>query len=130
MMTKLVAIFYANIILFQSFDVSLEDASKWSALLEHAAYHHEAYGDSFVDFISEHYGEASVQHEGAHSEHESLPFKNSEHNSCHVNSSFTLQSFDFINNYKSIGEIPFNYCYKESISLFEKPSVFQPPKSA
>lgn len=129
-MTKLVAILYANIILFQSFDVSLADASKWSALLEHAAYHQQAYGDSFVDFISEHYGEASVQHEGAHSEHESLPFKSNDHHSCHVNNSFTLQTFDFINYYKPIVEVPFNFCYKEPVSLFEKPSVFQPPKFA
>lgn len=129
-MLKLVAIFYATLILFQSLNISFEEASKISALIDHACYHQEAYGDSFSDFISELYGEAAVHHESDHSGHENLPFKH-DHQSCtHYNSSFTIQTFDFItNNYSSI-EIPFNFFYEDSTSLFEKPSVFQPPKSA
>ncbi|WP_027127431.1 hypothetical protein [Gelidibacter mesophilus] len=129
-MSKLVAIFYTVLILFQSLNISFEDASKFSALMDHASYHQETYGDSFFDFLSEHYGEASVQHESDHSEHENLPFKHEHQSCCHLNTSFTLHSIEFINSSDAFIEIPLNFHYKESISLFEKPSVFQPPKSA
>ncbi|MBA6151653.1 hypothetical protein [Gelidibacter maritimus] len=129
-MSKLVAIFYTVLILFQSLNISFEDVSKFSALMEHASYHQETYGDSFFDFLSEHYGEASVAHENEHSEHENLPFKHNDQNCCHINTSFTLQNTEFIDSYEAFIEIPLNFHYKESFSLFEKPSVFQPPKFA
>ena len=129
-MSKLLAIFYANLILFQSFNISFEDVSKLSALIEHATYHQNTYGDSFFDFLSEHYGDASVQHESEHSEHHDLPFKHNHQSCAHLNSSFTLQNFDFIPTHHTFIEIPFNFHYKESTSLFEKPTVFQPPKLA
>ena len=104
--------------------------SKLSALMEHASYHQETYGDSFLDFLSEHYGNASIEHENEHSEHDDLPFKHDHKTCCHVNTSFTIQNFEFVTSYTSFVEIPFNFFYKESTSLFEKPAVFQPPKFA
>ena len=129
-MSKLIAILYASLILFQSLNISLEDVSKFNTLLDHASYHQETYGDSFFDFLSEHYGGASVQHQDEHSEHKNLPFKHDHKSCCHVNISFPLQNFDFVASYASFVEIPFNFFYEESTSLFEKPSVFQPPKFA
>jgi hypothetical protein len=127
-MTNLVAIFYATLILFQTLNISFENVSKFSALIDHASFHKETYGDSFSDFLSEHYGEAAVLHESEHTDHENLPFKN-DHQSCtHFSSSFIIQTFDFITNNDLLFKIPFNFFYKESISLFDKPSVFQPPK--
>lgn len=128
-MHKLVAIIYSVLILIQSFNFGFEDFSKLSALLAHAEYHQETYGDSFFDFISEHYGDAKFQHENEHKEHEDLPFKH--HQSCaHTTLSFTLPDVNFTLKYQTFIEIPCNFFYKESISLFEKPSVFQPPKFA
>lgn len=129
-MSKLIAILYASLVLFQSLNINYEDVLKLSVLMEHASYHQKTYGDSFFDFLSEHYGEASVQHENDHSEHENLPFKNNHKTCCHANTSFTLQTFDFVKSYTAFFEIPFNFFYEESTSLFEKPSVFQPPKLA
>ena len=129
-MSNLIAIVYASLILFQSLNISFEDVSKFSALLDHASYHQETYGDSFFDFLSEHYGDASAQHEDEHLEHDNLPFKHDHKSCCHVNISFTLQNFDFVASHTSFVEIPFNFFYEESTSLFEKPSVFQPPKFA
>ena len=129
-MSKLVAILYASLILFQSLNISFEDVSKFSVLLEHASYHKEAYGDSFFDFLSEHYGEASLGYGIDHSEHEDLPFKHDSKTCCHVNTSFTLQTFDFVRSCTAFIEIPFNFFYKESTSSFVKPSVFQPPRFA
>lgn len=129
-MSKLIAIVYASLILFQSLNISFEDVSKFSALFEHASYHQETYGDSFMDFLSEHYGNASVQHENEHSEHENLPFKHDSKTCCHVNTSFTIQNCDFVASHASFVEIPLNFFYEESTSLFVKSSVFQPPQFA
>ena len=127
-MSKLLAIFYATLILFQSLNTSFEDVSKLSALFEHASFHQETYGDSFFDFLSEHYGEASVQHEYQHSDHDDLPFKHNHQSCVHANLTFTLQATNFTLDYPPFIEIPCNFHYKESTSLFEKPSIFQPPK--
>lgn len=129
-MSKLIAILYASLILFQSLNISFEDVSKFRVLLDHASYHKEAYGDSFFDFLSEHYGEAAVGHENDHSEHDDLPFKHDGKTCCHLNSSFTLQSFEFTKAPTSFVEIPFNFFYEESSSSFVKPGVFQPPRLA
>ncbi len=129
-MSKYLAIFYATLILFQSLNMSFEDVSKISALFEHASFHQETYGDSFFDFLSEHYGKASVQHENEHSDHDDLPFKHNHQTCVHANASFTFQATDFTIDYQLFIEIPFNFFYKESTSLFEKPFVFQPPKLA
>lgn len=129
-MHKLVAITYSFLILIQSFNFSFEDFSKLSVLLEHAQFHQENYGDSFLDFISEHYGESKFAHGNNHEEHEDLPFKQHHQTCSHNNASFTLPILNFNLEYLPFIEIPCNFFYKESKSLFEKPSVFQPPKFA
>ncbi len=129
-MSKLVAISYSFLILLQSFNINFEDISKFKVLLEHANYHAETYGDSFVDFISEHYGEAKYQHNNEHKEHKDLPFNDSQHIFSHINTAFTLTTINFRFKPSISIEVPFNFFYSESISLFEKPSVFQPPKLA
>lgn len=126
-MPKLVAITYSVLILLQSLNFSFEDFSKLSLLFEHAEYHQKNYGDSFIDFLAEHYGNDKFQHENDHGDHEDLPFKH--HQTCsHTNISFTLPNVNFTLDYQPFVEIPCNFFYKESQSLFEKPSVFQPPK--
>lgn len=63
-----------SLILLQSLDIGLEDISKINVLLKHAQFHQEKYGDSFVDFLTEHYG--SNEHvSDQHKEHKDLPFK-------------------------------------------------------
>ena len=128
-MSKLVVIFYSCLILFQSFNINIEDFSKFSVLIEHANYHKEMYGDTFLEFLSEHYGEQKTSHPNNHKEHEDLPFKNHHHMLCHINTVFILTPYiTYHINYQSHQDIPLDFFYKESVSLFEKPSVFQPPK--
>ncbi len=130
-MCKLVAIFYSFLILVQSFNINAEDLSKLSVLVEHAKFHKDMYGDSFFDFLSEHYGDQKISHPDNHKEHEDLPFKNHQHMLCLVNSVFILTpELLFQLEHQSFKNIPLNFFYKESTSLFEKPSVFQPPKQA
>lgn len=130
-MSKLIVVFYSFLILIQSFNINIEDISKFSALLEHAKYHKEVYGDTFLNFISEHYGEQMASHEDKHKEHENLPFKDDHHIFTHINTAFTLFSTStFTVHCQTFTEVPLNFFYSEHFSLFEKPSVFQPPKLA
>ena len=129
-MSKLFAITFSFLILFQSFNIGLEDLSRINVLLEHAQYHQETYGDSFFEFIAEHYVDKTYHPDSEHSEHDRLPFQ--DHNKACVNANavFTLNTVDYNLICVPFAQIPFNFFYKDSISLSEKPSVFQPPKLA
>ncbi len=129
-MSKLFAILFSSLILVQSLSISFEDFSKLNVLLEHAKFHQETYGDSFFEFLAEHYGENIIQHGIDHEEHEELPFKH-QRDCTHIAFDFTANPrFNLDSNQQSFIQIPFNFFYKESSSLFEKPSIFQPPKLA
>lgn len=129
-MTKLFSILFANLILFQSFNIGFDDISKFNTLLDHASFHQEQYGDGFFEFLAEHYGEEFKNHSNEHKEHENLPFKHDQQ-TCHHSpniffshfTGFELRTYAYIDSGKT-------FFYKESYSLFEKPSVFQPPRLA
>ena len=129
-MSKILAITYSLLILLQSFNINLEDISKFSALLEHAEFHEEMYGDTFFEFLAEHYGDARDSHDNDHEEHEDLPFKDSHHMCTHINTSFIGLANNFEINYQEFIEIPFNFHYNETITDAVKTSIFQPPRAA
>jgi hypothetical protein len=126
-MSRLIAILYSVFILIQSFNINFEDISKFKILLNHVNYHAETYGDSFVDFLSEHYGNTKLQDSKDHKEHNDLPFKDCKLHS-HIITSYTLNTISYDIGYINFIEIPIHFLYKESTSLFEKLSVFQPPQ--
>ena len=126
-MVKLFSILFSTLILFQSFNLQLEDYSKISALFEHAQFHNQNYGDSFIDFVVEHYNTSYVDSDKQHKEHENLPFKEESNSKSQVNNfTVNLGSYTFSNN--AIRKIPLNFFYKASYSTLEKPNIFQPPK--
>lgn len=129
-MMKLIAILLSNLILLQSLNIGLESFTKVKVLLEHAAYHQEEHGDSFVDFLIEHYGEKDLLAITIHEEHKDLPFKNSSLKFNHLISDFNFSIILFELKDKVVLNTKSNYYYQESYSLFEKVSVFQPPKHA
>ncbi|MBJ6369232.1 hypothetical protein [Snuella sedimenti] len=127
-MTKLTSILCSCLILVQSLNISLEDFSKLDVLLELATFHAENYGCTFLDFLEENYGDEKCSHTDNHHEHDDLPFKH-DHKSCHhIAISFTINSANFDISYAEFVEIPCNFFYKDSYSLFERPSIFQPPR--
>lgn len=129
-MQKIFAIAFSLLVLFQSINISSDDVSKVSTLFEHAEYHQETYGDTFFQFLAEHYGDTKIVHKNDHEEHDDLPFKHHHQTCAHATVAFTFETLEFDLNYEPFVEIPFNFFYKESISSFEKLSVFQPPKHA
>lgn len=129
-MSKLIAFTYSFLILIQSFNINLEDFSKFSVLLKHAEFHKEKYGDTFFEFLAEHYGDSKVNHEDDHEEHKDLPFKDAQHMLTHTNTSFISITNNFDFQYQEFIEIPFNFHYEDTFTNFEKSSIFQPPKHA
>ena len=126
-MAKLFSILFSTLILFQSFNLQLEDYSKISALFEHAQFHNDNYGDSFIDFVFEHYNATCFDSNKQHKEHKNLPFKEGSNSKSQVNSfTLNLESYTFNNN--AFIETSLNFFYKASYSTLEKPNVFQPPK--
>ena len=97
-MAKLISILFSILILFQSFNLQLEDYSKISALFEHAQFHDDNYGDSIIDFVVQHYNTSYFDSDKQHKEHKNLPFKN-ERSSKNQVTSFTLNldSYTFNN---------------------------------
>lgn len=129
-MQKIVSISFSFLILFQSFNISFEDFSRFGVLLEHAKYHQEQYGDSFFEFISEHYVDSTYHPISNHKEHEDLPFKDHHPSSAHSAVVFTITTQDYEIVHNLFMEIPITFYYSDSFSLFEKAAVFQPPKFA
>ena len=128
-MPKLTSILLAHLILFQSLNVNLKSFSKLTVLLEHAQFHQEKYGDTFLEFLYEHYGNTEFKLT-KHKEHKDLPFKQDSQNHNHLPTIFAFNTLLFELKHNIKIQIQQNYFYKESYSLFEKPSVFQPPKFA
>ncbi|WP_282123224.1 hypothetical protein [Algibacter mikhailovii] len=129
-MSKALAILYSVLILVQSFNINTEDFSKLDVLIEHAKFHKEVYGDSFLEFLIEHYGEQVTTDYNEHEEHDDLPFKNHQQMQCSINVAFILNAYPLYQCHAfGFQEVPLNFHYKESSSIFEKPSVFQPPKT-
>lgn len=128
-MTKLIVILLSNLILLQSLNIGLETFSKINVLIEHAQFHQETYGDTFTDFLIEHYGDKEIITK-KHKEHGDLPFKQDCVNHNHLPSVFTLNTQIFELKETLAIQIQQNYFYKESFSLVEKSSIFQPPKHA
>jgi hypothetical protein len=125
---KTIAIILTNLVLLQSLHIDFKDISNTSVLLNHAKLHQEKYGDSFVDFIYEHYIEREIPADKQHQEHQDLPFKQGVSHFNHLVPALELNShqFELKTPKKSFSKPCF--FYEESESNFEKPGIFQPPK--
>lgn len=132
-MNKVIAFSFSLLILIQSFNIGLEDFSKFNALMEHANYHKEKYGDNFLEFLAEHYGDEQEAHQDEHKEHKEhkdLPFKDAQHICSHINTPFINFTIAFELKQQEYITIPFNFHYEETFTSFENSSFFHPPKYA
>jgi len=132
-MTKLFSIATSLLILFQSFNVHIDDLVELDELIEHAQFHAEEYGDNFFIFVSKHYGELKAEHNKQHQEekeqHEQLPFQNQ----CQspslyafvLNTPLETDSVLEIGVYNST-----NYFYQASYHSLAQEGLFQPPRQA
>lgn len=132
-MTKFISIVVSSLILFQSFNIHINDLVELDELIEHAQFHAEEYGDSFWVFLSKHYGELKAEHNQKHKEeqkdHEELPFQNH----CY---SLSLSAFVIndpalhTSHVEIIGLDSKNFHYADSYSPLLGDGLFQPPRYA
>lgn len=133
-MNKIVTIGISLLILLQSVNIHFKDLVELGQLVEHYQFHNKEYGDSFMVFVSKHYGELKTSHNQKHQEeqqeHEKLPFQHQ--TQCAAQSLvFVLEPSNFID---SRSEVPVatkgNFHYQMSYSLVWGDGPFQPPKHA
>jgi hypothetical protein len=118
--------------LFQSMNIHLEDMVSIKEFFEHAQLHKQNHNDSFLTFISKHYGDLKEIHKKEHQEEE----KNHEHSPINHNCSSQLPvdlAFEVyqihIPKISLEIESQSNFYYKDLFSTFEKEKIFQPPRS-
>lgn len=129
-MIKIIAILLSNLVLLQSLHIDLKDINKVNVLLSHAQFHQEQYGDSFLDFLYEHYIDQEITKTQNHKEHQDLPFKQGINHFNHLVSILEINPTNFELKHSNHFFSKKIFFYKESHTNFEKPSVFQPPKLA
>jgi len=125
-MSRLLSIFLSVLVFSQSSNFGVEDFYKLDVLLKHAKYHQIQYGDNFFEFLAEHYGLEKQKQQPDHKDHKNLPFK---HLDCsHISSFIPLQFECSVIKKPEICLGKPIFFYKELGSLFEKVSIFQPPR--
>lgn len=127
-MKKILSIAFSILILFQGLTINASDLYKLNTLIEHASFHKKAHGDSFVEFLEEHYINSTFHNQDNHQEHQDLPFKSHKENCQNTSTSFTFNILNYSFENKGLVKNLFNFFYTENITIFEKPLVFQPPK--
>lgn len=132
-MAKMCSLLLSTLLLLQSMNLDMLDMLQLNDFVEHAMFHSEKYGDTFLVFLSKHYGALEEAHKKAHQEerqeHEELPFN---HQACnHAVAPFVLfgKPIPALQSSLPAGTRS-NFYYQESYSTFEKFEIFQPPRNA
>jgi len=130
-MVKILSILLSALVLMQSVSLEVKDIAHLGDFMEHARFHAEKYGDSFLVFLSKHYGELQEDHNASHGEerkqHEELPFH---HHSCQ----HSMADFVFLPRFSasikgfSTSDDSAIFPYQETYASFEKFDIFQPPR--
>jgi len=132
-MSKLLSIPLSILILFQSFNIHMEDVLKLKEVIVHFQLHKERYGDGIIVFISKHYGNLKESHKQQHQEEEKEHHHPPIHHDCstQISSVFVLLVHSFyIERPTNDVEKTTNFYYQDKFSTFEKSTIFQPPKLA
>ena len=125
-MKRIISILLVGLLLIQSSNISMYDIMLVNNLFKHAEFHQKNYGDNFLEFLSEHYGEKKQVHKDENQEHPKIPFSDQQNYSDTV-ITIHITSIYRINGKTSNSTSP-NYIYKELVSNFEKSTIFQPPR--
>ena len=100
-MVKTIAIFLSMILLTQGLFASYSELKRMDALMEHAKFHQEQYGDDMAVFFDKHYGDLKDEHQEEHSEHEQLPY--------HISALFVNQAVYYFDQPVARLTIDFNF---------------------
>lgn len=130
-MTKISSIILSFIILFQSVKLDLCDFNKLNNFVADVNCHLQS-GESFAEFIADHYSEivGSHVHKGElheHEEHGELPFKH-QHAEHQIQLVYVFFSNEYASYYEDIISNINNVVYKEPSTNLFSDSFFQPPR--
>jgi len=128
---KLASLILSVIILFQSLNFEITDINKISNFINDINCHMQE-GESFAEFIADHYKDQSDSHEHKgelheHEDHGELPFKH-QHLDSHIQLVFVFFSNDFETNFEEKITSNNNFNYREPSSNLFTDSPFQPPR--
>ncbi|MCX2720125.1 hypothetical protein [Lentiprolixibacter aurantiacus] len=130
---KLSSFFLALLLLFQGMFWNLEDASRIGVLIEHAKFHSEAYGDSFMEFLSKHYGEfhqeQDQRHQEEQSQHENLPLQNHSYVLVVADITYMTTHYPLQHSVAGNNTLP-NFHYQINYASLTCSEIFQPPRLA
>lgn len=73
-MKRLFSISLSILLLLQTANLGATNLLRFGDLIEHAQLHSDEYGDSFLEFITKHYGNLKEDHLSSHEGHDKLPF--------------------------------------------------------
>lgn len=133
-MIRLTSILLSSLMLLQSIHFGVADLIQLDDLLEHASYHQRQFGDSFLTFLSKHYGDQKEKHQQdpleEHPDHEQLPFQQiPQHTSGHFQFYVPgrLHWESVLDNGESQSH---NFCYLSRTLTVHGDGIFQPPRLA
>ena len=132
-MSKLLAILLTSLMLIQSLRIDYDDFVQIDELIEHAQFHKSEHGDSFIVFLSKHYGELKEDHSKNHQEeeknHEQLPFQGNDHIAT-VTVFVIEKCFLKIEMVQQLELTDNKFYYQSSFSTLHKKGLLQPPNTA
>ena len=119
------------IVLFQSLSLEITDINKLSNFMNDVNCHIQE-GESFAEFIADHYKNNSDTHEHKgilhkHDDHGELPFKH-QHLDSHIQLVFVFFPNDFEIKFEEKISSNKNFNYSEPSSNLFSDSLFQPPR--
>lgn len=132
-MLRITAFILSSVILLQSVTFSSSALVEILSFIEHYNYHKLTNDDSFVEFVSLHYGDLKAKHTQDHPEehkdHQQLPLNNLHSTSilyvsCIDFSSYNLLDINLLDSYLN------NFRYTPGSSSFNPLDLIQPPRIA
>lgn len=130
-MLKLSALILSSVILLQSVIFSSSAVVEVANFIEHYSFHKQTQDDSFVEFVSKHYGDLKNQHNqdhpSEHQKHQQLPFNNI-NSTSHI--FIGIIDFPFENSlvFESSSDYLNNFRYTDGVSTFNPLDLLQPPR--
>ncbi len=128
-MKLLLSISLSILLLLQTVNFGGNNLIRFGELIEHAQLHSKEYGDSFLDFLSKHYGSLKNDHFATHEGHEKLPFHKG---AAQIMVCFVILDIHKIPDIQApiVLQPPVKFYYTDYYTSPDDQKIFQPPKHA
>lgn len=130
-MKKIIVTSLASLILFQGVFMNTDILFEIDEMLIDYQFHKTKYGDNTYTFLSKHFGNLKESHKKEHQkEHEQHKHPIHDQSANTLKIDYTFQNYQFIlENEVELILKSTTFHYKNLFSSFEKPTIFQPPRT-